>query len=319
MNFQKLNPVPTSQEILDVAFAKARQRGRKDLSGNWLQIIRRKESLKIDVISSSLTSFLEKIEQEFPLINELDVFYQKLFDLTIDVVSYKKALGSVSWTKLQIQRFQREYVGQIVSETAKEKINFLSTQYYGRISSILKRVDKKLQSLEKDRLIMRTFPDIKDLFTVCIYGFPNVGKTTLLNQLTGSKAKVAAYAFTTKSINAGYIEVEDKKIQLLDVPGTLNREAKKNNIELQADLVLEELASVIIYVFDLTEECGYSLESQEELFKEMKSKKNVLLYLSKIDLVSSQDLAKFSYPYFSFEALKKEIIRQASLVPADAL
>ena len=100
---------------------------------------------------------------------------------------------------------------------------------------------------------MRTYPDVKEMFTVCIYGFPNVGKSTLLNKLTTSKATVAAYAFTTKEINAGYFTVEDKKIQVFDVPGTLARENKMNYIELQAELVVKELADIIIYVFDVSE------------------------------------------------------------------
>ena len=153
---------------------------------------------------------------------------------------------------------------------------------------------------------MRTYPDIKDLPTVCIYGFPNVGKSTLLNKLTKTKAEVAAYAFTTKSINAGYATIKSKKIQFLDVPGTLARKDKMNLIERQADLVLDDLADIIIYVFDLTETCGFSFKEQEMLFKKL-GKRKVLVYLSKQDLMDEGKISEFKVKHYSLKELKENI------------
>ena len=47
--------------------------------------------------------------------------------------------------------------------------------------------------------------DIKKFsLDVALFGFPNVGKSTLLSKLTPSKPKIANYSFTTKRINMGY-------------------------------------------------------------------------------------------------------------------
>lgn len=154
---------------------------------------------------------------------------------------------------------------------------------------------------------MKTYPDIKEMFTVCIYGFPNVGKTTLLNKLTGTTAKVAAYAFTTVTINSGHMKLAGETIQVLDVPGTLARKEKMNLIELQADLVLKELASVIIYVFDISEYGGYSVKKQEQLLQNLKKDKRLLVYISKTDLVEPSVVQQFNYKHYSFEQLKEEI------------
>jgi GTPase involved in cell partitioning and DNA repair len=52
-------------------------------------------------------------------------------------------------------------------------------------------------------------------------GFPSVGKSTLLTQLTGTKSEAAAYEFTTLTCIPGVIHYNDAKIQLLDLPGII--------------------------------------------------------------------------------------------------
>ncbi len=58
---------------------------------------------------------------------------------------------------------------------------------------------------------------------VSFIGFPSVGKSSLLNLLTGGKthSKVAAYEFTTVTAIPGMMNIEDAKIQLIDLPGVI--------------------------------------------------------------------------------------------------
>ena len=236
-------------------------------------------------------------------------FYIELIKLTLDYSKLSKSLASLSWARKKIHSLHREKISEIYHTKERQEIKNLSKQFYGRVSSILKQINSNLIYLEKARKIMRTYPDVKEMFTVCIYGFPNVGKSTLLNKLTTSKATVAAYAFTTKEINAGYFTVEDKKIQVFDVPGTLARENKMNYIELQAELVVEELADIIIYVFDVSEQGGYSIKEQERLLKKIKQKNKVLIYFSKTDLV--EKLPPLKYKTNSLKELKEKIVKEA--------
>jgi len=308
MNFQTIPSVESEKALLNLAFSKAREKGiQRNLQGNWLEIIRKKEGLKIDIIKDTLVSRLDRIRESLPHPKNLPDFYVKLMDLTIDLGQYKKSLAAIDWAKDKTRFFQGEYVRKIFKTTDREKIRDLSRQFYGRISSVIKQVNSNLQYLETSRKIFRTYPDIKEMFTVCIYGFPNVGKSTLLNKLAGTRAEVAAYAFTTKSINAGYIHLDGEKVQILDVPGTLARAEKMNWIELQADLVMRELANVIVFVFDLSGYSGYSIKKQEQLFKNLGREKTVLLYISKLDLTEKEDLDELKYKYYSLEELTEKI------------
>lgn len=311
MNFEKIPPVETSKNFLDIAFRKAREKGKvKNLTGNWLQIIRQKEALKLDIIKDNIVQRMQKIIEIFPDTRVLAKFYIHLMELTLDYGELKKSLGAVNWAMKRVRLLHKGYVSKIFKTKERGKIKDLSRQFYGRISSTLKQISSNLKYLEECRKIMRNYPDIKEMFTVCVYGFPNVGKTTLLNKITKTKAKIAAYAFTTKSINAGYFSVDEIKVQVLDVPGSLAR-GKMNNIELQAELVMKDLADVVVYVFDLSEFCGYSVKKQEQLLKKLGKNKPVLIYLSKTDTDEGKPGKDFKHKYYSFNQLKEEIVKLA--------
>lgn len=63
--------------------------------------------------------------------------------------------------------------------------------------------------------------ELKLIADVGLVGFPNAGKSTLISALTQVRVKVAPYPFTTLQPNLGFIQFEDKRIFIADIPGII--------------------------------------------------------------------------------------------------
>jgi nucleolar GTP-binding protein len=295
MNFQGLQSVDEYSTYIDIAFSRAKKkvqslslkREKDGVEKARTQELRRIESV-IDTLSVSLT----RVEESFPSFETLPEFYKELCYLHFDVDSARQSLGALHWAVDQVKELGRETRKNIIGAKTRDKIISYRQAFFGRVNSVMKRINKHLKSLEEIRRMMKAFPSIKEKYlTVAIVGFPNVGKSTLLSKITTSKVEVNSYSFTTKSLLVGYRTLDNDKIQFIDTPGTLNRDAKKNMIEKQAELAMKYVADIMIYVFDPTE--LYPLEKQEKLLKNVqKFHKDIVLYLSKTDIADPDIIAE---------------------------
>lgn len=122
-----------------------------------------------------------------------------------------------------------------------------------------------------------------------------MGKSSFLKSITRADVDVQPYAFTTKSLFVGHFDYKYLRFQAIDTPGILDHPLEEmNTIEMQSITAIAHLRSAILYFMDLSEQCGYTVQAQIQLFKSIKplfSNKLVFLVVNKIDVTRPEDLS----------------------------
>ncbi|MBS3119380.1 50S ribosome-binding GTPase [Candidatus Woesearchaeota archaeon] len=311
MAFDKIPPVKNSEFYLDIALRQGKRAAvqRQRRRDNPIARKRGYELTRIEAIGKILTGEFGAIVDSFPRFDELSEFYKELVRLSFDVPEYRRSLARVNIAGNSLRRLTMEYSRRVRWARDEESISRHARAYTGRASSYVKQIKEVFPVLQHARTKFREFPLIKpDIFTVCLVGFPNVGKTTLLTKLTTADPEINSYPFTTKSLNLGYFSIGSQKIQVIDAPGSLNRLDKMNNIEKQAYLAIRLAANFLVYVFDPSE--SYPMALQEKLFSLMSGLgKKMVVYVSKAD-IEPEAAALIAKKYKGFTSpveLKKSI------------
>ncbi len=85
--------------------------------------------------------------------------------------------------------------------------------------------------------------------TVAFVGYPNVGKSSLLNVVTGTESEVGNFAFTTLRVVPGTLKYKGAQIQILDLPGIIENAATGSGRGREV-LSMVRAANMIILVTD---------------------------------------------------------------------
>ena len=116
---------------------------------------------------------------------------------------------------------------------------------------------------------------------VNIVGNPNVGKSTLMNQLVGERISIATFkAQTTRHRIMGIVNTDDMQIVFSDTPGVLKPNYKMQEMMLAFSESALADADVLLYVTDVIENPEKNIEFLEKV---KKMKIPVLLLINKID------------------------------------
>ena len=116
---------------------------------------------------------------------------------------------------------------------------------------------------------------------VNIVGNPNVGKSTLMNQLVGERISIATFkAQTTRHRIMGIVNIDDMQIVFSDTPGVLKPNYKMQEMMLAFSESALADADVLLYVTDVIENPEKNIEFLEKV---KKMKIPVLLLINKID------------------------------------
>ena len=121
---------------------------------------------------------------------------------------------------------------------------------------------------------------------VNIVGNPNVGKSTLMNQLVGERISIATFkAQTTRHRIMGIVNTDDMQIVFSDTPGVLKPNYKLQESMLAFSESALQDADVLLYVTDVVENPEKNMDF---LGKVQKMKTPVILLINKIDELGTQ-------------------------------
>jgi nucleolar GTP-binding protein len=315
------------QEILDKAFLRV---SKIDATGNSkFDMIKNKSVARINAAGDIVHDTLMKYNRAFPSVNEREGFVVELMCVLSDMDKLKVALSRVEWGADKVMDLRRIYDRKVKSTTNLDELDNARKEYYGRVSSIVWRLEPHLKYLALARDEFRNIPMIdEEMETIVVAGFPNVGKSQLVDRISTAKPEIAPYPFTTQGVGVGIYTSGFRKFQVIDTPGLLDRPLEdRNAIELQAILALKYLADMIVFVIDPSETAGYTIEQQERLLASVKDNFPdifILVVENKVDMLrTDSDRPKISamsgegVPELLEEIMKFFKGREKQLMPSE--
>jgi len=161
--------------------------------------------------------------------------------------------------------------------------------------------------------------DLKLIADVGVVGFPNVGKSTLISNISNAHPKIAAYPFTTKSPVLGVVTGTggDGSFVIADIPGLIEGSSLGKGL---GDKFLRhiERTKILLHLIDMSgSEARDPVEDYRTINKELKNyskevcKKSQIIAANKMDLEgASENLERFKKlikkKVYPISALKKE-------------
>ena len=141
---------------------------------------------------------------------------------------------------------------------------------------------------------------------VSIIGRTNVGKSTLINSLTGEKVAITANKCqTTRTAIKAIINRENSQIIFIDTPGIHKPKTKLGNTMIETVWASVPNSDVTLFIIDATlDKIGTGDEIILDKIKELKRK--TILVINKIDLIEKEKLFKVIELYkneYEFEAI----------------
>jgi len=319
-----LKSLAEPQTLIDAGFARGRKAaGQYGKQKTHFYTLKGQEIAFIDAAGMYFDETLTKVVTNFPSIDKLEPFYYDMFTCIVDVNQSKKSLSSISSVAKILKRLRRESIIRLkemkYGTGAEDYAKKIRHAYVGRASSLIDGLAKQINYYNDVAKRLRELPRI-DIKEECYFlaGYPNVGKSTLMNKITDSKPEIAPYPFTTKGLNVGHLMKKYMPIPVIDTPGLLDRPLhERNKIELKAITAFQHLKGTILFVVDPLDD----LDKQKNLFTEMRklfTNQGVIIIINKTDIapVEYVDKAKELFKDYSIiiegnglNNLKEELLK----------
>ncbi|MDR1325246.1 MAG: GTPase ObgE [Treponema sp.] len=159
----------------------------------------------------------------------------------------------------------------------------------------------------KSGVAVRLRVELQLMADIGFVGFPNAGKSSLLDRYTNARPKIAPYPFTTKIPNLGILTIDDRDIILADIPGLIEGASSGQGLGIRFLKHISRTAA-LAFLIDLSE--GNYLNAFDVLYRELASfsgelvQKPRLLIGTKLDLEGTTE---------RFEQLKAKYVTEETL------
>lgn len=159
--------------------------------------------------------------------------------------------------KERIEELEAELKGTKVNKKTEGAVG----QLKAKISKLREELEIKLSSGGKggEGFAVKKEGDA----TVGFLGKPSVGKSTLLGKVTNKESKIGAYEFTTLDVIPGLLHHKHTNLQILDLPGIIDRAADNRGFGKKV-LSVVRACDLVVFVLD----SRFVLEEMEMLLKE---------------------------------------------------
>ncbi|CAN0900427.1 GTP-binding protein 4 [Linum grandiflorum] len=291
--FQKLPMVMPSVDILASAVRKAKRVQPTKGIANIAKRERNRGAKRLDALMKELAAPLKAYIENFPKRKYLHPYERSLVELTLGDGVYEEVLRNVNALKKKVVVVGKEHASLCAQTQTKREAEERLKEGLEKIEDVFTSDGKAVDDLMNIAKTLRAMPVVDlETPTLCLVGAPNVGKSSLVRTLSTGKPEICNYPFTTRGILMGHIALNFQHFQVTDTPGLLKRsDDDRNNLEKLTLAVLSHLPTAVLYVHDLTGECGISPSNQFVIYKEIKERFRDHLWL---DVVSKCDLLQGS-------------------------
>ncbi|XP_024362296.1 nucleolar GTP-binding protein 1 [Physcomitrium patens] len=312
-NFKQITVVPSGKEFVDIILSRTqRQTPTVVHKGYAINRIRQFYMRKVKYTQTNFHEKISTILEDFPRLDDIHPFYGELLNHLYDKDHYKLALGQLNTARNLIEKIAKDYVRLLKYGDSLYRCKNLKKAALGRMCTVMKRVSPSLAYLEQVRQHMSRLPSIDpNTRTILICGYPNVGKSSFINKITRADVDVQPYAFTTKSLFVGHTDYKYMRWQVIDTPGILDHPLEEcNTIEMLSITALAYLRAAVLFVVDLSGNCGYTIAQQAALFHSIRAlfaNKPVIIACNKTDLQPFETLPESDKKLI--EEMRKEAAR----------
>mmetsp|Transcript_19200 Transcript_19200/g.28579 ORF Transcript_19200/g.28579 Transcript_19200/m.28579 type:complete len:794 (-) Transcript_19200:38-2419(-) len=336
-NFKKIAVVPNGTDMIDIVLSKTQRKTPTVVHpGFQISRIRKFYMRKVKYTGENFVEKLTNILNGFPLLDDIHPFYADLINVLYDRDHYKVALGQLNIARKLIEALGRDYTRLLKFGDSLYRCKQLKRAAMGRMCTIMKKQGPSLEYLEQVRQHLSRLPTIDpNTRTLLLTGYPNVGKSSFINKVTRADVEVQPFAFTTKSLFVGHMDYKYLRWQVIDTPGLLDHPLEdRNTIEMQSITALAHLRAAVVFVIDISEQCGYSIQEQVKLFHSVHpllANKPIIMAMNKIDAkkveqLDPQDLqlikdtaAKVGAPLHSMSTYSEQGLAEVKKTACDLL